>query len=101
MLESEVIFEKIESASLFELYHLSKLIEEAMKSPERITAVGHQLKIGDVVEWFNDRSNECYSGCVLEKHQTYVILEDIDNNPTYCHKVPYCQLNVGTGEGSK
>jgi len=93
MLDDAVVFDMLEDAKLLDLYHLSKSVEYAMKAPNRIKEIREQFREGDVIEWFNEYSNQYSSGIVLKKQQEYVLLQDLEN-PKFRYKVPYCRLKV-------
>jgi len=98
MIDDAVIFEMLENAKLLDLYHLSKSVEYAMKTPYRIKKVYEQFSEGDVIEWFDEHSNQYSFGIVLKKQQEYVLLQDIEK-PEFRQKIPYCRLKVDEDTG--
>jgi hypothetical protein len=86
------IMNAIKSASLFDLYRLNVAIRHEMENPERIEKLRLSFKKGDIVSYFNTKSNTLQQAKVLQKNIKFVLVENLQDHKRW--NVRYFALNL-------
>lgn len=82
----------LKQASLFEVYRLSVAINNELENPIRVSCVINKLKEGDVVEYFEAKTQSFIKARILQKSLKYVSVQHIDDGK--CWKIPYYMLKI-------
>lgn len=82
----------LKQASLFEVYRLSVAISTELDNPKRIAAVVNKFKEGDIVEYFEEKSQRLIKARVFKKSAKYVSVEDIEGGRRW--RIPYYMLKI-------
>lgn len=96
------IAEELESASLFEIYRLSCLINSMLDNPQKTNALLKNLNIGQEIQYFDEDKN-CLIDCILlEKKKKKVRLKEkisgkIWTMPVYFLNLEKIDVSVNTG----
>ena len=86
----------LKGASLFEIYRLSVAIENELDNPARIAVLANKIKIGDIVEYFEAKSNTFIRAIVENIGAKTVIVQDIDDRKRW--KLPFHMLKIDSRE---
>ncbi len=82
----------LKKASLYEIYRLSLALEIEQRDPKRILQVAQKINIGDTIEYFDARRRTLFSGVVLEKSRTVVLVRNLEDREKV--QVPYYMINI-------
>ena len=83
-------------ASLFEVYRLSVAINNELDDPKRVSAVINKFKEGDVIEYFEEKTQCMIKARVIKKALKYVSVQNIDDSRRW--KIPYYMLKIDSRE---
>lgn len=86
------VLDALADASLFDLYRLSVAIDQQLKDPQRQLAVKAQLRVGQTVEYFDQRENRTIAARVIRLQRSYVEVSDLRDGKEW--RVPYYMLNL-------
>jgi hypothetical protein len=53
----QLIFQEIQTASVFELFRLKSAIDKLLEDPERINALRKKMVVGMQLDYFNEEEN--------------------------------------------
>lgn len=82
----------LKNATLFEIYRLSKAIDNELEDPQRIAHAKKQFKEGDTVEHFATERNSCVTAVVLKKDRKFVTVRNCDDQCRW--KIPYHMIKL-------
>ena len=82
----------LKQASLFEIYRLSVAIGHELENPLRVSEVIKKFKEGDIVDYFEAKTQTFVSARVLQKTLKNVIVQRLDDGRQW--KIPYHMLNI-------
>ncbi len=87
------VLDALKLASGFELYRLRAAIDRMLNDPRWIVAIRKALRIGQQVEYFDEKDNRICTGQVLELRQKTVLLLRLDTAQRWL--MPYTSINLG------
>lgn len=87
------VMEALQKASGFELYRLRAAIDLTLDDPKWMLAIRRELRIGQKVEYFDEKENRLCTGQVLELRQKGVVLLRMDTAQRWL--MPYASINLG------
>ena len=85
--------ETLSNASAFDLYRLSCAIDREMQRPEHIVAVQRQIRLGQVIRYFDGTENREYEARVTKFGRSLLHVERIDDGRRW--RIPYYMVNLG------
>jgi hypothetical protein len=85
-------FNQLKQATLFDLYRLSKAIEQAMQDPKRLSALRQQLHIGMRAAYFCSQKNGDVEAIITSLGPKRVHVREILSGEIFT--MPYYMLNV-------
>lgn len=86
------VLDALRLASEFELYRLRAAIDRMLNDPKWIVAIRQALRIGQQVEYFDEKDNRICTGQVLEMRQKTVLLLRLDTAQRWL--MPYTSINL-------
>ena len=86
----------LDKASLFEIYRISAAIKNELENPKRISNVRKKFKEEDMVQYFNEETNNFIAAKVISKNSKYVSIENCYDNERW--KIPYYLLKIDSRE---
>lgn len=86
----------LKNASLYEIYRVSAAIRNELENPARINAVREKFKVGDIISYFDDKTNTVIKACVLAKKLKYVSVQNCGDKQHW--KIPYHMLKIDSRE---
>lgn len=85
--------EALNNASAFDLYRLSCAIDREMRRPEHIAAVQRQIRIGQVIRYFDGSKNCEFAAKVTKFDRTRIHVEHVEDGQKW--RIPYYMVNLG------
>jgi hypothetical protein len=82
----------LNSASAFELYRLRAAIDRVLGEPRWLQAIQSRLKVGQEVQFFDERANKLKRGQVLEMRRKELVVLDLDDIARWI--LPYAAINI-------
>ena len=86
------VIKTLNQASAFELYRMRAAIDRMLDEPQWMQAVQAQLKIGQVVQYFDARANAPRRGQVLELRRKQALVLDLDDSRRWI--ISYACINL-------
>lgn len=86
------ILKAIEHASSFDLWQLTRAIDEMLKNPERIHAIKSRLRMNQEVVYFDAREHREIHATIVEIHRTNVLVKNHDDGKLW--QIPFYMLNL-------
>lgn len=86
------IMEELKDATLFELYRLSAAISQQLEDPKRIGEVSRQLRIGQIISYFDSTENRAVEAKVIKLKRTRLLVETIQDKQRW--DIPFYWVNV-------
>jgi hypothetical protein len=86
------ILKALEHASLFDLYRLSVSMRNRMEDPAQILKIRQSIQEGEILSYFDGRSNGLQKAKIIQKNPKYVLVQQLENNKRW--KIPYYMLNL-------
>lgn len=89
---SEVL-KALNQASAFELYRMQVAIGRLLADPRWADAIRGQLRIGQVIEYFDGRANAAHQAQILELRRTQALVLNLATQKRWL--VRYASINIG------
>lgn len=86
----------LKKASAFEIYRLSVAIQNELDSPQRLSKVNHRIKEGDIVEYFDSRTNTFIKAMIVQKALKNVVVQHVDDGRRW--QIPLYWLKIDSRE---
>ena len=86
------VLEALKNASAFDLYRLSCAINREMNRPEHIIAVQRQIRIGQIIRYFDGSKNCEFEARVTKFGRTLLHVERVDDSQKW--HIPYYMVNL-------
>ena len=67
----------LKNASVFEIYRLSAAIQNELENPQRLAKVNHKIKEGDLIEYFDSKTNTLIKAIVVQKALKKVVVQHV------------------------
>ena len=87
------VLDALKRASGFELYRLRAAIDRTLDDPKWTIAIRKALRVGQQVEYFDEKDNRLCNGQILELRQKTVLLLRLDTAQRWL--MPYTSINLG------
>ena len=87
------VLDALKRASGFELYRLRAGIDRMLDDPKWIMAIRKALRVGQVIEYFDEKDNRLCTGRILELRQKTVLILRMDTAQRWL--MPYASINLG------
>ena len=82
----------LKQASVFEIYRLSAALKNELENPQRLAKVNHKIKEGDLVDYFDSKTNRFIKAIIVEKALKSVIVRHVDDGRRW--QIPLYWLKV-------
>jgi len=89
-MQDAVLIEALNRATSLELYQMASLIEPLMTDPRRIVAIRKDLHLGQVVRFYEARSDKILRGRIVDMRDTSLTLQGTEFRGEW--KLPYAAL---------
>lgn len=86
----------LKQASAFEIYRMSVAIKNELENPQRLLKVNHKIKEGDLVEYYDAKTNTCIKAIIIQKALKNVIVQHVDDGRRW--QIPLYWLKVDSRE---
>jgi hypothetical protein len=86
------ILNELNKASLFELYRLNQAIRRQLEEPKRINIIKDQLKVGQVISYFNTDENRLVEAVIMELKRTKVLVKN--KHDGWLWNIPFYYINI-------
>lgn len=86
------IIQALETATAFDLYRLSKAIENMMEDPIRLLEVKASLRVGETIEYYEPTENRLIPAKLNKIRQTKVEVTNIEDGKNWV--IPLYMINV-------
>lgn len=86
------LLKAVEHASSFDLWRLTRAIDEMLKDPARIHAIKSRLRMNQEVVYFDARENREIHATIVEIHRTNVLVKTHDGGRLW--QIPFYMLNL-------
>lgn len=86
------VLDALKRASGFELYRLRAGIDRMLDDPKWIMAIRKALRVGQVIEYFDEKDNRLCTGRILELRQKTVLILRMDTAQRWL--MPYASINL-------
>ncbi len=86
----------LKQASVFEIYRMSAAIQNELENPQRLLKVNHKIKEGDLVEYYDAKTNTYIKAIIIQKALKNVIVQHIDNGRRW--QIPLYWLKIDSRE---
>lgn len=87
------VMDALKQASGFELYRLRAGIDRVLDDPKWIAAIRKALRVGQVIEYFDEKDNRLCTGQILEMRKKSVLIVRMDTAQRWL--MPYVSINLG------
>lgn len=91
-MDYSMILNKLNDASLFELYRLNASIDQQLKDPKRIRLIKNILQKGQLIKYFEASENRLIDAEILELKRTKVLVRNRHDNKLW--NIPYYFINI-------
>jgi hypothetical protein len=91
-MDYSAILNKLNSASLFELYRLNASIHQQLKDPNKIHLIKNSLKTGQWIQYFESSENRLIDAEILELNKTRLLVKNKHDGKTW--NIPYYFINI-------
>lgn len=92
------ILEALNNASAFDLYRLSCAIDREMRRSEHVAAVQRQIRIGQVIRYFDGAKNCEFSAKATKFDRTRIHVEHVEDGQRW--RIPYYMVNLDDADVS-
>ena len=94
----------LKTASAYEIYRLSVAIQNELANPARLSDLSRKIKVGDVVEYFDARTNTAVQAVILKKSSKNVVVQQVADGrqcqlPLYMLKIDSREFVFDKKEG--
>ena len=86
----------LKHASVFEIYRLSAAIQNELENPQRLAKVSHKIKEGDLIEYFDSKTNTFIKANIVQKALKNVIVRHVDDGRRW--QIPLYWLKIDSRE---
>ena len=86
----------LKQASVFEIYRMSAAIQNELENPQRLSRVNHKIKEGDLVEYYDAKTNIFIKAIIIQKALKNVIIQHIDDGRRW--QIPLYWLKLDSRE---
>lgn len=86
------ILQELNKASLFDLHRLQSAIYQELLNPQRIDQIKAQLKIGQLISYFDSESNSLVDAVILKIHRTRCLVRNTKDQKSW--NIPFYYLNL-------
>ncbi len=86
------ILESLKQASLFDLYRLRVAINHQLETPHGINEIKRQLKIGQVISYFDNVENRLVEAKIIKFKRTRLLVENIHDKQQW--NIPFYWVNL-------
>ena len=86
----------LKHASVFEIYRLSAAIQNELENPQRLAKVNHKIKEGDLIEYFDSKTNTLIKAIIVQKALKKVVVQHVDDGRRW--QIPLCWLKIDSRE---
>ena len=86
------VLEVLKNASAFDLYRLSCAIDREMERPEHLVSVQRQLRLGQVIRYFDGNTNCEHEARVIKFGRTRLHIEHLEGGQKW--RIPYYMVNL-------
>ena len=91
-MDYNAILNELNNASLFELYRLNVAIGRQLDDRNRLNLIKNQLKIGQLINYFDEKENRLIEATVVELKITKLIVKNQHDGVLW--NIPYYCLNI-------
>lgn len=92
VIEYDQLVAFLKQASLFEIYRLSAALQNELEDPQRLAKINHKIKEGDLVEYFDSKTNGFIKANVVQKALKYVIVRHVEDGRRW--RIPLYWLKI-------
>lgn len=86
----------LKQASVFEIYRMSAAIQNELENPQRLLKVNHKIKEGDLVEYYDAKTNTFIKAVIIQKALKNVIVRHVDDGRRW--QIPLYWLKIDSRE---
>lgn len=86
----------LKQASAFEIYRMSVAIQNELENPQRLSKVNQKIKEGDLVEYYDSKTNRFIKTIVIQKALKNVIVQHVDDGRRW--QIPLYWLKIDSRE---
>jgi hypothetical protein len=86
----------LKQASVFEIYRLSAAIQNELEDPKRLAKVNHKIREGELVEYYDSKTNTFIKAIVTQKGLKNVIVQNVDDGNRW--QIPLYWLKIDSRE---
>lgn len=86
----------LKQASAFEIYRMSVAIQNELENPQRLLKVSHKIKEGDLIEYYDAKTNTFIKAIIIQKAVKNVIVQHVDDGRRW--QIPLYWLKVDSRE---
>jgi len=86
------ILTELKDSSLFELYRLNNAIWNQLEDPARVRLIKNQLKVGQLISYFEVTENRFLEATIVELNRTRTLVKNEHDGKLW--NIPYYFLNI-------
>ena len=86
----------LKQASAFEIYRMSVAIQNELENPQRLLKVNHKIKEGDLVDYYDAKTNTFIQAIIIQKALKNVVVQHVDDGRRW--QIPLYWLKVDSRE---
>jgi len=86
----------LKQASVFEIYRMSAALQNELENPQRLLRVTNKIKEGDVVEYYDAKTNTFIKAIILGKALRKAIVQHIEDGGRW--QIPLYWLKIDSRE---
>lgn len=98
-MQDAALIESLGRATSLQLYQLAAVVDRLLTDPRRIVAIRKDLHLGQVVRFYDDRTDKMRLGRVIEMRDTQVIVEGTEVRGQW--RLPYAAIEPPMMPGDK
>ena len=86
------ILEELENATLFDMYRLVHALDNELKNPNKIKLIKNNLRVGQVVSYFNNTSNKLEDVEIIKLNKTRCTVKKLHDESLW--DILYASINM-------